>query len=104
MIDAAIDEINELRKENAELKEKLKRFEWRSIESAPRDSEDIIVYVDVATIPIVRCAYWSDGEEWSVSGFDSQEQASGWWAHTSSCGAEKMDDIYYPTHWMPLPK
>lgn len=78
--------------------------EWQPIETAPRDDEPIIVGMDTATVWIVRSAHWSDGGLWQIEGFDNQDEARGWWSYASSVGQEKLEDIYEPTHWMPLPE
>lgn len=84
----------------AELEKQIPK--WQPIETAPKDGRTIMVYSSQADTALVRSAYYLDGEGWSESGFESQEAFAGWWAHTSSLGAEKLCDGYEPTHWMPL--
>ena len=42
-LDAALDELNQLRKENEELKQKLNQFEWQPIETAPKPRKIILL-------------------------------------------------------------
>lgn len=81
-----------------------KLFQWHPIATAPKDhSEDIIVGFDMATVWIVRNAFWDEGEMWEGSGFDSQDDARGWWSYDNCVGQVKLEGLYEPTHWMPLP-
>jgi hypothetical protein len=73
---------------------------WRPIESAPRDGTGVIVAVDVATVLIVRNATWDDGDQWDMQGFDSQEEARGWWFNDNSVSQSKMEGYMEPTHWL----
>jgi hypothetical protein len=79
-------------------------MEWQPIETAPKDGTVLILGIISPAVNLVRDGYWSDGEEWEHSGFDSQDECRGWWAYTSSCGAEKLTGLYAPTYWMFLPE
>ena len=73
--------------------------EWQPIETAPKDGTEVLVYTDVATVPVVHIARWEDGRD----GYpDSFEQ--GWWSYTEhSVTQTLLEDWKQPTHWMPLP-
>jgi hypothetical protein len=76
--------------------------EWLPIESAPKDGTDIIVGFDVTTVWIVHVAWYIDGSE--SSGADTPDDI-GWWSYVRhSVTQEKLEGIYEPTHWMPLPE
>jgi len=62
---------------------------WNLIETAPRDGSLVLVYVDMATVPLVRLAWWDEEDELDFG--------VGWWSQTSSCGSEKL--WWEPTHW-----
>lgn len=74
---------------------------WQPIETAPRDDEEILVAVCVATVWIVRNAAWADGSLWDMQGFANQAEAAGWWFYENSVSQSKMDGFLEPTHWMP---
>jgi hypothetical protein len=78
--------------------------EWRPIETAPKDGTEVLVFVDCATVPIIRLAFWCDGEFWQDHGYSSQEEETGWWSYENSVSQEKLDGAVEPTHWMPAPK
>jgi hypothetical protein len=78
--------------------------EWQPIETAPKDGRHILVFVDCAETPIVRLAFWSDGELWEMQGYDSLEEVRGWWSYENSVTQEKLDGPVEPTHWMPAPE
>lgn len=78
--------------------------EWQPIKTAPKDGTAIFLGVDIATVWIARNGYWSEGDMWDIQGYESQEEVRGWWAPCNSVGQEKLEDIYEPTHWMPMPK
>jgi hypothetical protein len=84
-------------------------MEWRPIESAPKDGTDVLVYKDVATVPVVHIAWYRSEEEWNESGqhcgfCDSLEEWLGWWSYTrNSVTQERLEGYAEPTHWMPLP-
>ena len=70
----------------------LQSYQWRQIETAPKDGTDIMVYFELPDLSKdwMRSVfvYWSKREErWNYSG----RAASGY----SKC--------YEPTHWKPLP-
>lgn len=77
--------------------------EWQPIETAPKDGTTVIVGFDIASVWIVRSACWDDGQGWDSTGFDSLDEARGWWSYCNSVSSEKLEGIYEPTHWMPLP-
>lgn len=84
------------------------RDQWRPIESAPKDGTEILVYVDVASVPVVHIAWYRNKAEWEESGrpsgWDSLEEWEGWWSYTeNSVSQTKLEDFKLPTHWMPLP-
>lgn len=82
---------------------------WQPIKTAPKDGTDILVYKDIATVPVVHIAWYRSEEEWNESGqfcggWDSLEEWQGWWSYTrNSVTQEKLDGYAEPTHWMPLP-
>lgn len=77
--------------------------EWQLIETAPRDGTEVIVGFDIATVWIVRNARWSEGSRWKEIGHESQGEARGWWSPKHSVTQVKLEGIYEPTHWIPLP-
>lgn len=77
---------------------------WLPIETAPRDSTEVLVGVEIATVWITRAASWDDGELWEFQGCKSQEDARGWWSYASSVGQDKLEGMYEPTHWAPMPE
>lgn len=77
---------------------------WQPIETAPKDGTEVLVFVDCATVPIIRLASWDDGEEWEEYGATSREDATGWWSYENSVSAEKLEGAVEPTHWMPAPE
>ena len=77
-------------------------MQWQPIETAPKDGSAVLVYADQATVPLVRFAWWDDGENWEARGFSCRDEAAGWWFSTSSCGSERL--WWEPTHWMLLPE
>jgi len=71
------------------------KVRWQPIETAPKDSTDILVFVETASVPIVHIARWEVGDE---------NFGVGWWSYThNSVGQEMLTGFKYPTHWMPLP-
>lgn len=87
-----------------------KQADWKPIESAPRDGTGILVYKDVATVPVVHIAWFRSEAEWQESGqfcggWETLEDWVGWWSYTrNSVTQEKLDGYAEPTHWMPLPE
>jgi len=68
--------------------ERLGRYEWQPIETAPKDGRSIIIAINIATDefgPRIACGSW-------------QRLAETWFG---TCGSSLV--IYNPTHWMPLP-
>jgi hypothetical protein len=73
-------------------------------ERLPPHMELVVTYVEVATVPIVRGAYWDDGRDAGLACPDfTAEQLRGWWHDRNSVGTEKLEGCFEPTHWMPLP-
>jgi hypothetical protein len=74
--------------------------QWQPIESAPKDGRDLIVGVDIATVWIVRSAWYRgrDVIEQQPETFD--ESDIGWWSYIHSVTQEKLEGIYEPTHWL----
>lgn len=91
--------------------EAIKRLEsltWQSIETAPKDGTHILVYLNVASVPVVHIAWFRSHEEWEASGQflgdDTVEEWLGWWSYTrGSVTQEKLDGYREPRFWMPLP-
>lgn len=83
--------------------------EWRDIESAPRDGTYVLVYANIATVPVVHIAWYRNAEEWEEQGqycgdWESLKEWEGWWSYTeNSVSQSKLEDYKFPTHWMPLP-
>lgn len=81
---------------------------WQPIETAPKDHSDILVYTEIATVPVVHIAFYRSAEEWEKSGqycgWKTLEEWEGWWSYTrGSVSQEKLEGYAVPTHWMPLP-
>lgn len=77
-------------------------IDWQPIETAPKDGSDVLVYIDVATVGVVHVAWWENDEidQWEEQGFDSKDEAIGWWSYTlGSVGQEKLDGYRSPSHW-----
>ena len=86
-----------------ELESKLEKFQWRPIETAPKDGVSVLVYIPCIGM---REAYYNEAEQWFVDSakFSNQEECRGWWwVVTASGSSEKFEDWNQPTHWMPLP-
>lgn len=82
---------------------------WRTMESAPKDGTEVLVYKDVASVPVVHIAWYRSEEEWNESGqhcggWDTLEEWLGWWSYTrNSVTQERLDGWAEPSHWRPLP-
>ena len=64
---------------------------WQPIETAPKDGTDIVL------------ALWEFGKPntkrtFAIGGFDESRDC---WSQ--SIGSGFVDELYQPTHWMPLP-
>lgn len=102
-----------LREENTTLREKLAQFEWRPIETAPRDGTRIILYSPYrvsrksgrdVTCSRITIGYWRDGE--CATDINKHRRVltikhGGYWT-THFKGMRSLDGL--PSHWMPLPQ
>lgn len=70
----------------------------------PFNGDDVLVAVNIATAVVVRCASWSNGALWDLQGEKSQADGRGWWSYCNSVGQDKLEGIYEPTHWAPMPE
>lgn len=78
---------------------------WQPIETAPKDGTEIIVGMDMATVWVVHVAFWVQVDEDMKLMGDWSDSDTGWWSYIrGSVTQEKLEGIYEPTHWMPLPK
>lgn len=78
---------------------------WQPIESAPKkDAVEVLVGVEIAGVWITRGAYWDDGNIWDLQGCKCKEDAIGWWSFENSVSQERLEGIYEPTHWAPMPE
>lgn len=84
---------------------------WQPIDGALKDGTEYIVGYDFASIWIVHKAWWSTGTVqaddgsvvllWEDQGFDSQEDAAGWWSYTNnSFSQSKLEGTSTPTHFL----
>ncbi len=77
---------------------------WMSIATAPRDGTEIIVAVCIATVWIVRNAWYRDAARLRAEGnTDFTDDDTGWWAYRNSVTQEQLEGIYEPTHWISMP-
>ena len=77
---------------------------WQPIETAPKDGTEVLVYRDMATVPVIHIAWYRNKEEWEnsgkhVGGLDTLEEWEGWWSYTENSVSQSK---IKPTHWMPL--
>lgn len=77
---------------------------WLPIESAPKDGTEVLVGVDIACTWITRGAFYDDGSLWDICGGESIDDAIGWWSYCNSVSQERLEGIYAPTHWAPMPE
>jgi hypothetical protein len=82
--------------------------EWMPIESAPKDGTEVLVFrLDCRCTAIAHVAFYRSEEEWGdhlLHDWESKEEYVGWWSYVrNSISQEKLDGVYAPTHWMPLP-
>ena len=71
--------------------------DWLLIETAPKDGEDIILYIPGITHP-VQIGYWYDRKS-VVNGRIEYEKAE-WYYGTFFV---PLNERPAPTHWMPIP-
>jgi len=76
---------------------------WKSIDTAPNDGREVLVGVEVAGVWITRGAFYDDGSMFDVVGSKRIEDAIGWWSYENSVSQERLEGIYEPTHWAPMP-
>lgn len=76
-------------------------YKWESIDSAPKDGTKILVGFYIATVWIVRLARWVPAKNWC---FGEPDDTDGWWSYNNSVTQIKLDDIYEPQYWCPMPK
>lgn len=78
---------------------------WQPIVTAPKDGTEVIVGVDIATVWVTRGAWYRSAEEVKrieSLGWDADDV--GWWSYKHSITQEKLEGIYEPTHWLPMPE
>lgn len=80
---------------------------WLPMSEAPRDSDTKILLLTIgAMTPVVRLAWWENGEP-AYEGQPADEvMERGWWSDRNSVGFEHLDmaeEEYVPTFWMPMP-
>jgi hypothetical protein len=76
---------------------------WQPIATAPKDGTVVLVGVDIATQWIVRNAFWREVDV-NLKDMGWEEDDTGWWAYRTSMTQERLDGIYEPTHWLPMPE
>ncbi|MCB1618493.1 MAG: hypothetical protein KDI08_07245 [Pseudomonadales bacterium] len=72
------------------------------MEDAPRDGTEVILFQEQATQIMCFNAAWSDGSLWDMQGYDSREEAQGWWYFISSV-TELRADCGKLIGWLPMP-
>jgi len=91
-------DVNQLRADNARLRDVLRAVEWRSIETAPKDGTNVLICCTkphIGTRMVV--AHYMPGGHCIE---DHPPIDEGWYYNRGS-----MFDLFvYPTHWMPLPE
>lgn len=77
---------------------------WKTIETAPKDGTEILVYYDFATVPIAHVAFYRDWEaDESLRYCGWTKEDTGWWCYPeNSIGQIKLEAYNTPTHWMPF--
>lgn len=75
--------------------------QWLPIEGAPKDGTEVFVGVDIAGTWVSRGARFVHAHEW-VPGDDGD--TDGWWSFRNSVSQEKLEGIYAPTHYCPMPE
>lgn len=73
---------------------------WQPIETAPKDSRDLILYFPDATLKVMICCWieWDYGEE------VDEGYADGWYHQKVGDGSDSQIYDVEPTHWMELPE
>ena len=82
--------------------------EWQPINTAPKDGTEVLVFrMDCGCTAIAHVAFYRSEEAWDecpLPDWESKEEYVGWWSYIrNSISQEKLDGVYTPTHWMPLP-
>jgi hypothetical protein len=82
--------------------------EWRSIESAPKDGTDVLVFAPEVGVAVLArfaapCDFMTEheGRRYDIS--DEDWDAPDWFAADFIQGCRLTNDGK-PTHWMPLPE
>lgn len=76
---------------------------WLPIHTAPMDGVEVLLGVEIAGVWVTRAGSWDNGELWEIQGCECQEDAEGWWSYTNSVSQDRLEGIYAPTHWAPMP-
>jgi hypothetical protein len=77
------------------------KMQWQPIETAPKDDTDVLVYYEVATVPIVHIAFWRPA--YCIMDDCDKPENEGWWSYIQySITQEKLEGYRAPTHWMPF--
>ena len=85
----------------AELVEKRR---WVPVgERLPEPFSDVLVFSCVATVNVIKGAYYDDGSQAGLGNDFTADYLRGWWHERNSVGTVKLDGCMTPTHWQPLP-
>ncbi len=76
---------------------------WMPIETAPKDGSEVLLGVEIASVWITRGGFYDDGYMFDVVGSEKPEDVIGWWSYENSVSQERLEGIYEPTHWAPMP-
>ncbi len=80
-------------------------IDWRSIETAPKNGDDLLVHYEFGGVSIIHIAWWNndDHDLWAQQGHKSKDEAIGWWSYVeNSMTQHKLEGPHTPTHWAPL--
>ena len=82
--------------------------DWQDISTAPKDGTEVLVFrMDCGCTAIAHVAFYRSEEAWDeyfLPNWESKEEYVGWWSYIrNGISQEKLDGVYTPTHWMPLP-